>query len=144
MKLYIGADHRGFKLKQALIEWLQSQGHEVEDCGNTRLDPADDYPDYASYVAERVKNSSEDARGILLCGSGVGVSIAANKHKGIRAGLGINREQVASATEHDHINVLALAADFVTLDQAKEMVDVFLQTNYSPEERHVRRVGKIE
>jgi ribose 5-phosphate isomerase B len=144
MKLYIGADHRGFKLKEELKPWLKTKGYEIEDCGNTKFDPADDYPDYASRVAEGVKNSSHESKGILLCGSGIGVCIVANKYAGIRCGLGIDTEHTRHGRLNDNINVLALPADLLTESQAKDMVTAFLTTDFSTEERFLRRQSKIE
>jgi ribose 5-phosphate isomerase B len=144
MKLYIGADHRGFELKEKLKLWLQTQGYDVEDCGNSNYDPDDDYPDYASRVAEGVKNSSEESKGILLCGSGIGVCIVANKFSGIRCGLGIDTEHARHGRANDNINILALPADLLDESQAKDMVTAFLTTDFSTEERFLRRQRKIE
>lgn len=142
MKIYIGADHRGFALKQQLIEWLKKQKYFVEDCGNTVYDPKDDYPDFAQKVAHVV--TEQQALGIVICGSGVGVSIGANRYKGIRCALGFNTDQVKDSRMHDHINMLALAADFTDIKQAQEMVGVFLTTQPNAQEKYLRRIKKLD
>ena len=144
MTVFIGADHRGYELKQSLIQWIKEKGISLTDCGNSVYDPEDDYPDYTHTVVQNVKKSGEDAFGIVICGSGMGVCIAANKEKGIRCGLGINPLQVKHGRDADNINVLAIASDVVSVQEAKEMVEMFLQTPFSNEERHVRRLNKIE
>lgn len=144
MKVYLGADHRGFQLKEQIKSWLGKEGYDVEDCGNLTHDPADDYPDYACAVAEGVKKAPEDSRGIVICGSGIGVDIVANKYAGVRCGLGINTDHVKHGRSNDNINVLSLPSDLVSFEQAKEMVKVFLKTEFSKEERFLRRQKKIE
>lgn len=141
MHVIVGADHRGFKLKNELKEWLNSQGYEIEDVGPEAYDKRDDYPDFALKVAEKIKN--EDL-GIVICGSGVGMAVAANKVPGIRAGLVHDPAMARVAREHDDLNVLALGSDFISVDQAKEVVKTWLETKYSGEERHTRRIKKIE
>ena len=147
MRIFIGADHRGFKLKQALKGWLSDFGHDVVDCGAEEHVEGDDYTDYATKVASQVVRNSGvqelQTFGVVICGSGVGVDVVANKFAGIRCGLGLNAEQVRVAREDDDINVLALAADYVSKDKAEEMVKVFLESEFSGEERHVRRLEKI-
>ena len=137
MKVYLGADHRGFKMKEELQEWLARLDlgsgevkYEVEDCGARELDKDDDYVEYAYKVAEKV-NDGEEGRGIVLCGSGVGVEVVVNKIDGVRGGLGLNAEQVRAARRDDDINVLAIAADFTSFNLVKEMVEVFLGTEFS-------------
>lgn len=151
MRLYLGADHRGFHLKNQLKDWLKKDGYDITDLGAHDLDPDDDYVDYAVAVAKGVAGgspssvvSSHDAVGILLCGSGVGMDIVANRFKGIRCGLGISPAQIREARNDDDINVLALAADYIDAETAKEMVKVFLETEFSGEERYVRRTQKID
>lgn len=144
--VFIGTDHRGYKLAEELYLWLMDQHVSVKNVGAELLDPEDDYVEYAKKVAHTVANDiklGRISRGIVLCGSGVGVDVVANKVKGIRCGLGINPEQVKSTREDDDINVLALAADHTIAEQAKEMVKVFLETDFSEEERHKRRLEKI-
>ena len=141
MNIYIGADHRAFDLKEQLVAWLVQQGREVEDL-NKNNNPDDDYPDVAKSVAEKVGENTDNF-GILLCGSGAGVSVAANKVKGVRSALMHNPNQVEIARADDDINVLALGADFITLEEAKKAISVFLATPFSGEARHVRRLEKI-
>ncbi len=147
MKIYIGADHRGYRLKEDLIDWLKGLDIEVEDLGANKLDPDDDYVDYAKMVSEAVAagliDTTTPTRGIVICGSGVGVDIVANKTEGIRCGLGINSEQVKAARNDDDINILALAADYIKPNKAKDMVKLFLETEFSGKEKHKRRIDKI-
>ncbi|MDH5533710.1 MAG: RpiB/LacA/LacB family sugar-phosphate isomerase [Candidatus Pacebacteria bacterium] len=143
MKIVIAADHRGFYLKEDLKEWLQKLGHQVIDSGNHEYDQTDDYVDFASKAALQVAEDF-DIMGIFFCGSGAGVSITANKIKGIRACIGITREQVESAKADDDLNVLVIAADYTGQDRVKEMIEVFLSTPFKGEERHVRRLQKIK
>lgn len=144
MKIFLGADHRGFELKENLKEWLKEHGHAVEDLGAYKLDPADDYPDFAFAVAEKVAEEPEARRGILLCGSGAGMDIAANKIKCIRATVVWNVESAAHARSHDDVNVISISADWTLPEIAREIVRTFLDTPFSDEERHARRLKKIE
>ena len=143
--IFLAADHRGFKLKEKVKQWLTEWGHDYEDMGAFELDPNDDYPIYAKKVAESMVEL--DDRGILVCGSGVGVDEVANKFDGIRSGLAINKEQIHAARNDDNINVLALASDFTSEEEAREIVKVFLDTEFADEERFNRRLketGEIE
>ncbi|HWA64485.1 MAG TPA: RpiB/LacA/LacB family sugar-phosphate isomerase [Candidatus Paceibacterota bacterium] len=140
--VFIGADHRGFKLKEALKDYFDEMGIEHEDMGAFEYDETDDFPQFAKSVAEQI-HEPED-RGIVICGSGVGVDEVANKIPGVRAGLAMNREQIKAARHDDDINVLALAADFTSEEDAKAIVKVFLGTEFSGEERHKRRINQIE
>lgn len=139
--IYLAADHRGFQLKEKIKQWLVEWGYDHEDLGAFELDPADDYPLYAKKVAESMDEL--DDRGILICGSGVGVDEVANKFDGIRSGLAISKEQIKSARNDDNINVLALAADFISEDEAREIVKTFLDTEFADEERFNRRLKEI-
>lgn len=143
MQLLIAADHNGYELKNQLVEWLQAQGHDVTDHGAAELDPTDDYPDYAFKVAEAVAENPAERRGIVLCGSGVGMDVAANKVPGIRAALIHDKSIAAAAQRDDNINVLALGADYLNLDQAKDVITAWLATPYAAEERFERRLNKI-
>jgi len=143
MKIFLGADHRGFELKERLKKWLSSRGYEYEDLGAHELDPKDDYTHYASKVGEAVGVDHVD-RGILICGSGIGADVVANKFKGVRAGLGKNEKQVAAGRNDDDMNVLVLASDFTTQKEAEEMVRVFLETKFESSERFKRRLSDIE
>lgn len=143
MKIYIGADHRGFALKEALKRYLTDQAYQVIDMGSLALDPADDYPDVARAVSALV-GRTPDARGILMCGSGAGVAIAANKIRGIRAAVVHDAGQAVMVRADEDANICALPADFIDTARAKEIVDAFLMTPFSGHERHRRRIAKIE
>lgn len=138
MRIFIGADHRGFQLKQSLIPWLTSLGHEIVDCGNTALDGDDDYVIYAQEVARRVVAEPE-SRGIAICGSGVGVTIASNRTRGVRCGLAMSPEQVEHARTHDHINILALASEYMTEDVMHSCIETFLTAQPIMSERYLHR-----
>lgn len=142
MTIYIGADHRGFHLKDKLSQWLREEGHEVVDCGNTVYDPNDDFPDYSFAVADSVVKD-EGSRGIIICGSGGGVTIAANKVKGVRCTTAVHVADVKHNRQHDDINVLALSADYTDFDETRELVSAFLLIEFEAAERHVRRLNKI-
>lgn len=140
--IYIGADHKGYNLKEALKEYMDEMGLEYIDLGAFELDPADDYPRYAKSVAENVHEA--DDRGVVICGSGVGVDEVANKIPGIRSGLAMNKEQIKAARHDDDINVLALAADFTSEEDAKVILKTFLGTDFGSEDKYKRRVHQIE
>ncbi len=142
MTVYIGADHRGFHLKEKLKAWLLEQKHEVLDCGNSYHDPDDDFPDFSFAVSDRVIKDP-GSRGIVICGSGGGVTIAANKVKGIRCAAAVHVADVKHNRQSNDINVLALSADHTDADEAKELVRAFLTTEFVGEDRHVRRLNKI-
>lgn len=139
--VYLGADHRGFQLKERVKQWLTEWGYDHEDMGAFTLDPNDDYPVYAKKVAESIIEPED--RGILVCGSGAGVDEVANKFDGIRSVLAINKEQVHSARNDDNVNVLALASDFILEEEAKEIVQIFLKTDFADEERFNRRLKEV-
>ena len=143
MKVFIGADHRGFELKEHLKKFLSEKGYEVEDCGNAAYDKDDDYPDFAANVSKKVGKSGEEGRGIVVCGSGIGISMAANKFPGIRATIGINPDHVFHGRDADDINVLALAPDYTDQKTMDAMVEMFLKTPFSREDRHNRRISKV-
>jgi len=140
MKIAIGADHAGFELKESLRSQLQQAGHEVVDFGTDSLQSVD-YPDFASKVAHDVANGDAE-RGILVCSTGVGMSMAANKVDGIRAALGTIPDEVQLTRRHNDANVLTLGARYLDTPKAMELVDVFLGTEFEGG-RHARRVGKI-
>lgn len=143
MKVYLGADHRGFELKEEVKVWLAEWGVEGEDKGAFELIPGDDYGDYAKRVVEVMMIEGGVSRGILICGSGHGMDISANRFAGIRAILGFNVEVVRQGREDEDANVLVLPSDWVSFEEAKERVKVFLETPFSGEERHMRRIGKL-
>jgi ribose 5-phosphate isomerase B len=142
MTLVIGADHAGYELKQELVASLRAGGHAVEDLGTHGPEPVD-YPDVAGWVARAVLSGAA-ARGVLICGSGVGASVAANKFAGIRAGLCHDTYSAHQGVEHDDMNVLVLGARVIGVELALELVGAFLGARFTHEERHVRRVGKIK
>ena len=140
MKIAIGADHAGFELKNRPADVLRQGGHEVCDFG-TNSTESTDYPDYAERVAKTVASGTAE-RGVLVCSSGVGMSIAANKVRGIRAALGVTPEEVRLTRAHNDANVLTLGARFTDPDLARELVRTFLETPFEGG-RHERRVAKI-
>ena len=143
MKLVIASDHAGFELKEEVRAYLTKQGHEVLDLGAYKVEPQDDYPDFAERVGEAIR-AGEAPRGILICGSGVGVSIAANKIPGIRAGMCHDTYSAHQGVEHDDMNVLVIGARIVASALAYELVDSFLKANFiSKEERFTRRFKKV-
>lgn len=142
MKVYFGADHGGFELKDRLEGYVSELGYETEDFGAHKLDPEDDYPDFVFLVAEKVARG-EDAVGIVIGRSGNGEAIAANKVKGIRAAVCTNVEMARKAREDNDANILALGADYISEDEAGEIVKTFLETPFSSGERHKRRLQKV-
>jgi len=143
MRISIGADHAGYEMKQDLIEFIRQQGHTVHDVGTFEPGKPDDYPDYAILVANDIRSGNAD-RGILVCGSGVGVSVAANKFKGIRAGLCHDHYSAHQGVEHDDMNVLVLGARIIGPMMARDSTEAFLNAKFSGEERHVRRLNKVK
>ncbi len=143
MLIYIGADHRGFNLKKSLKNFLEKKGYEVIDVGNTKLDENDDYPDFAKLVGDAVSQDLLARKGILICGSGVGVDVVANKFKGVRSSLAFNSDQAFLARNDDDANVLSLPADFLNEEDAEKILGTWLVTGFSGEEPRVRRLGKI-
>ena len=140
MRIALGADHAGFELKNQLRDALRAAGHEVQDFGTNSAESTD-YPDYAGRVGREIAGGHAD-RGVLVCGSGVGMSIAANKVHGIRAALGVNEEEVKATRQHNNANVLTLGARFTDPVLAQKLVNLFLETPFDGG-RHERRVGKI-
>lgn len=143
MKVIIGCDHAGFEYKTLLKKVLVQKGVEVVDIGADKEIEEDDYPDYAAKVAIRVLEDY-DTRGILICGSSVGVSIAANKFNGIRAAVCHDTYSAHQSVEHDHANILCLGSRVIGIELAKEIVFSFLNAQFSNEARHLRRLKKIE
>ena len=141
MRIVIGADHAGFDLKQIIAADLRRKGHEVIDKG-TDSSAAVDYPDFAAAVAKVVLDGRAE-RGVLICGSGVGASVAANKIPGIRAGLCHDSYSARQGVEHDDMNMLVLGARVIGVELARDLVDHFLAARFTGEERHRRRVAKI-
>ena len=143
MTVFMGADHRGFELKNKLVEYLQEKNIRVEDLGNYEYDPQDDYPDFGFKVAQAVLQNPEEFVGVLICGGG-GIEMAANRAVGIRCALGFDTEQVKHIRENDHANVLALPSDHISFEQAVQFVDVFLKTQLKMDEKYLRRVRKLD
>jgi ribose 5-phosphate isomerase B len=141
MKVVIAADHAGFPLKETVIEVTRQCGHEAMDLGTHSTDSVD-YPDYAEKVGRAIQRG-EAERGILICGSGVGAAVAANKMRGIRAGLCHDTYSAHQSVEHDNTNVLAVGARIIGSALAAEIVAAFLGAVFSGEERHKRRVDKV-
>ncbi len=145
MKVYIAADHRGFSLRESIIEYLSRAGYDVVDDSVAKLDPTDDYPVVAQRLVKDVLSSDDqDVRGILICGSGQGVCMAANRFKGIRALLGYDRHAVKSARTDDDANVLCLPADILKTEDANVLAETFLNTPFVPEARYVRRIREMD
>lgn len=143
VKIFLGADHNGFQLKEAIKKFLKGLGVGFEDLGNTKFDPKDDYPDFAISVAKKVAKTQGN-KGILICGSGAGVCITANKVKGIRAAQVFTEEQARVLREEDDINILCLDGWELQEINAQEIVDAFLKTEFSKLPRHKRRIQKIK
>lgn len=141
MKIAIGGDHAGFELKNELIPLIEGLGHEVVDLGTDSTAPVD-YPDYSRSVGEAVRDGKVD-RGIVVCGSGAGATIAANKVNGVRAALAHDVYTAHQGVEHDDVNVLTMGSRVIGPAIAKEVVEAFLHAHFSGEERHVRRLEKV-
>ena len=141
--IYLGADHRGFSLKEKVAKWLFEWKYKFEDMGAQSLDLHDDYTKYAELVGS-VVGKEKNAFGVLICGSGVGVEVAANKFDGVRASLGKSSDQVRAGRRDDDVNILVLAADFTKEGEAKEMLRAFLETKFDSKIRHEKRLREIE
>ena len=162
MKIFFGADHAGYNLKNALLAYVRKLGYEAEDMGPFAYDETDDYPDFIAPVARAVAKDPENTRGIIMGGGGQGEAITANRFKSVRAAVFYGARMPKSAVDasgatsedpleivrlartHNNANVLSLAARFLLEDEAKEAVKLWLETPFSGEERHVRRIRKIE
>jgi RpiB/LacA/LacB family sugar-phosphate isomerase len=142
VRIILGSDHAGFEMKQNLLAYVRGLGHEVRDAGTDSAVPVD-YPDYAEAVGLAVRNREAD-RGILICGSGVGASVAANKIPGIRAGLCHDYYSAHQGVEHDDMNVLVLGSRVIAAELAHELVRAFLNASFDGVERHARRLEKIK
>ena len=142
MRVVIGADHGGYALKDELKPFLESLGHVMIDVGAHTLDPADDFPDFTQPLARSIASGQAD-RGIMICGSGVGASVAANKVKGIRASVCHDTYSAHQGVEHDDMNVLCLGARIVGIELARELTGAFLSAEFVPEERFQRRLDKV-
>ena len=143
MIVALAADHWGVPLKDEILPWLEGQGYQVVDLGAHAVDPSDDYPDFAEVVGRAVV-SGQAQRGILICGSGVGACIAANKVLGVRACVCHDTYSARQGVEHDDMNVLSLGARIVGTELARELVTAFLDARFTGEDRHVRRLEKVK
>ena len=139
MKIIIGSDHRGVELRKEIIRNLENDGFEVIET-TVPNNESDDYPDFAFDVANKIEDGD---LGILICGNGIGISIAANKVKGIRCARVVNSDDVYKAKTHNGANIIAFGADNMTVDNAMEMVNVFITTKPASEQRHLNRINKI-
>ncbi|MDA1036360.1 MAG: ribose 5-phosphate isomerase B [Chloroflexi bacterium] len=139
----LGTDHAGFELKQEIAEFLKQRGFDVTDVGAHTYDAVDDYPDFAKLVADAVADETVE-RGILVCGIGVGASIVANKVRGVRAAMCHDTYSAHQGVEHDDMNVLCVGARIVGIELVRELILAFLSAKFSGEERHVRRLRKMQ
>jgi ribose 5-phosphate isomerase B len=145
MKIYIGADHNGFELKRILLEELTAGGYQVVDEGDEVKKPEDDYPEFASRVVLAMKASDDtDPRGILICGSGQGMCIAANRYKGIRACLINDLEEARAARNDDDCNVLCLPARYISTEEAIKLAEAWLETPFAGAPRFIRRIKELD
>ena len=142
--IYLGADHRGYNLKEDIKKFLAEKNYQFKDMGNFAYDPNDDYTDFAKLVAQKVSEKPEENKGILICGSGVGVDITANKFHGVRSALADDIQTAKQSRAHDDTNVLSLPADEVNFELAKKIITVWLETPFSNGEKYKRRIDKIE
>lgn len=143
MQIYLGTDHAGFEFKEQIKEFLIQAKYDIVDCGAYTFDEQDDYPDFISKVGENVGKET-DSYGIVLGKSGAGECIVANKYKNVRAFLAVNEKNVKLAREHNNANIISLGSEIVTLGEAKKLIKLFLETPFSNEKRHVRRINKIK
>ena len=143
MKIYLGADHGGFELKEKVKIWLQRLNYQVEDCGAFSLDENDDYPDFAFEVARKVAKGGANERGILFCRSGGGMVIAANRLQQIRAVDAYDQRSAKHARTDNDANVISIGADWIDFVKVKEIIQVFLETEFDQQPRHIRRIKKI-
>lgn len=142
MKIVIGSDHRGFPLKEDLIRFFKETSVDFKDVGTNSTDSVD-YPDFAKLVGDAIVNKGYDF-GILICGSGIGVSIAANKVKGLRAVNATSNNMAEMARKHNDANVICFGSDFIDLDKAKRFLEIFINTEFESGERHLRRIQKLD
>lgn len=142
-RIFLGADHRGYELKEKIATWLFDLNYDFEDLGASFLDEKDDYTKYAAEVASMVAKRPH-SKGVLLCGSGVGVEVVANKFDGIRAAIGKNVLQVKAGRRDDDMNILVIASDFTIEKEAKAMLIAFIETKYEENARRERRLEEIE
>ena len=142
MHVYIGSDHGGYAMKEVLKDWMESNGNEFTDLGCFSEESVD-YPDYAKEVADKVHGEA-GSRGVLVCGTGIGMSMVANKYPGIRAALCTDENMAKMAREHNNAQVICIGGRVVDDEMGKKMLEVFLKTDFPGDERHKRRIGKFE
>lgn len=144
MTIFIGADHRGFELKNKIIEYIQEKNIRVEDLGAFQYEAEDDNPDFGQKVAQAVLQNPKDYLGIVICGSGVGVSIAANRYHGIRCGVGFDEQQVKHFRENDHVNILSIPSDYIDFEKAKKFIDIYITAIPKQDKKYQRRIDKFD
>lgn len=145
MKIYVGADHNGFRLRRTVIDYLKRAGYDVVDDGGDTLNPDDDFPVFAQkVVADMLSSDDPSPRGILICGSGQGMCMAANRFRGIRALLAYDRESVRSARNDDDANIMCLPASIFEKDTANVLVETFLNTDFAAAPRYTRRIRELD
>lgn len=144
MLIYLGADHRGFELKEKIKKFLMERAYPISDLSSTTLTPDDDYPEIAKKVADKVSIDFDRTRAILICGSGVGMCVVANKYPNVRASLSFSADQAYDSRKEDDANILCLASGHTNEEDALKIITAWLQTPFSEEERHRRRLRQIE
>ena len=146
MKIFFASDHAGFEMKNALMEFVKELGFEAEDCGAYELNEDDDYPEFVKKAAQKISEDPENSKAVILGGSGQGEAMVANGFPNVRAAIfyGGNKDIIKLSREHNDANVLSLGSRFLSLDEAKEAVKLWLETGFSDEERHKRRILEIE
>jgi ribose 5-phosphate isomerase B len=144
MLIYLGADHRGFELKEKIKKFLTERAYPISDLSSATLTPDDDYPEIAKQVAEKVSIDFDRAKAILICGSGVGMCVVANKYPNVRASLNFSADQAYDSRKEDDANILCLASGHTSEEEALKIITAWLQTPFSEEERHRRRLRQIE
>lgn len=146
MRIFLGADHAGFKLKEEIKIWLAGLGYKVSDEGAFEEQPADDYPDFIKVVAQQVAANPDEDRGLVFGGSGQGEAMAANRYRGARAVVyyGGPERIISLSRQHNNANILSIGARFVEPERTKEMIKLWLETEFTAEERHVRRLAKLD
>ena len=142
MRVAVGADHAGFDLKNEIVGWLEASGYQINDLGAYVVDPNDDYPDFAAAVANSLRTGESD-RGVIICGSGVGACITANKVRGIRACLCHDTYTARQGVEHDDMNVVCIGGRVIGIELAKAVLEAFLEASFIPEPRFQRRLDKL-
>lgn len=144
--IYLAADHRGFELKEKIKKWLSQWGYPYEDLGAFEYNQEDDYPDFIHQAAQKVSGDPENSEAIILGGSGQGEAVVANRYKGVRAAVfyGGNEEIIKMSREHNNANILSLGASFLNEKDAKKVIELWFKTEFSKEERHIRRIKKID